>query len=290
MKTRGRRERGQRERADVEDHVVERRPPRAPLHRGDRDRQGERGADAEQRGAGDRADGADRDRAVVDLERERLAGTDERDECNQPEPVRAVRRDHAERAGHEADGADDPDEDRKTPREREEARAVHRVRPRVAALEVGNALGGRGQRHDVVAVLRNRDEPALALLRHQQRLGARVEHAVAALELGAVDGEVGLVDQLVRVGSVARERGDADRDRRADRLARGLDVEGASGDRAPDPLGDLEGLFRRSSPGAGSRTPRRRSAPGRRSGAAASGRPRRCPGAPRRRRDGRRCC
>ena len=97
----------------------------------------------------------------------------------------------------------------------------------------------------MVPVLRHRHEPALPLLGHEQRLRARVEHAVSALELGAVDGEVGLVDQLVRVRSVAREAGDADRDRRPDRLARGLDVECAGGDRAPDPLGDLEGLLRR---------------------------------------------
>ena len=44
---------------------------------------------------------------------------------------------------------------------------------------------------------------------------------------------------------VARERGDADRDGRADRLARGLDVERALGDRAADPLGDLERLLER---------------------------------------------
>ena len=122
---------------------------------------------------------------------------------------------------------------------------MHGVRPRMSALELRNALGRRRQRDDVVAVLRHRDEPALALLGHQQRLGARIEHAVAALELGAVDGQVGLVDQLVGVGAVAREAGDADRDRRPDRLARGLDVVRARRDRAADPLGDLEGLLRR---------------------------------------------
>ena len=79
--------------------------------------------------------------------------------------------------------------------------------------------------------------------RSRERLGARVEHAVAALQLRAVDGEVGLVDQLVRVGAVARERGDADRDRRADRLARRLDLEGVSRDRLADPLRDLERLL-----------------------------------------------
>src|SRR6185436_16327607 len=155
-----------RKRADVEDHVVERRPARAPLDRGDRDRQEEGGADVEQRGAGDRTDGTYRDRAVVDLERKRLAGADQRDEREQPEPVRAVTVDRAERAGREAGRADDPDEDRKPARERQEARAVHGVRPWVTALEVGYAFGRRRQWHDVVAVLRDRHEPALALLRH----------------------------------------------------------------------------------------------------------------------------
>ena len=83
----------------------------------------------------------------------------------------------------------------------------------------------------------------------QDRLGEhglvrRVEDAVAALDLRPVDGEVGLVDELVRVLAVARERGDAERDRRVDRLARGVDLELALGDRAPDALGDLERLLR----------------------------------------------
>ena len=53
------------------------------------------------------------------------------------------------------------------------------------------------------------------------------------------------MDQLVGVGAVLRKAGDADRDGRADRLARGLDVERAGRDGAADPLGDLEGLVRR---------------------------------------------
>ena len=53
------------------------------------------------------------------------------------------------------------------------------------------------------------------------------------------------MDQLVRIGAVLREAGDADRDGRADRLARGLDVERALGDRAADPLRDLECLLGR---------------------------------------------
>ena len=76
-------------------------------------------------------------------------------------------------------------------------------------------------------------------------VAGRVEDAVPALELRAVDGEVGLVDELVRVAPVAREARDADRDRRADRLARGLDVEEPLGGRAADALGDLERLLGR---------------------------------------------
>ena len=79
---------GERQRADVEEHAVERRAPSAPLHGDRRDREREGGARAEERGAGERADGADRDRAaVVDLERERLADADERDEREQPDDV-----------------------------------------------------------------------------------------------------------------------------------------------------------------------------------------------------------
>ncbi len=78
---------------------------------------------------------------------------------------------------------------------------------------------------------------------HEQRLGARAEHAVAALELRPVDGEVGLVDQLVRVGAVLRVARDADRDRGPDRLARGLDVEVTLGDGTANPLCDLERLL-----------------------------------------------
>ena len=85
---------------------------------------------------------------------------------------------------------------------------------------------------------------AVVGLREQQLVG-RVEHAVAALQLRAVDGEVGLVHELRRVLAVARERGDAHRDGGADRLARGLDLEEARRDRAADPVGDLERLLRR---------------------------------------------
>src|SRR5438067_254067 len=83
----------------------------------------------------------------------------------------------------------------------------------------------------VVAVVRHGDEARGPLGRDEQRLGAGPEHAVPSLQLRAVDRKVRLVDQLVRVGAVLRVAGDTDRDRGANRLARGLDVEGALGDR-----------------------------------------------------------
>ena len=106
---------------------------------------------------------------------------------------------------------------------------------------ISSTAGGSGS--IVVARLGHRCKAGLAVVRHSQRLGGGVEHAVPALELRAVDGEVGLVDQLVGVVPVTRIRGDADRDRRADRLARGLDVEGALGDLLADALRDLERLL-----------------------------------------------
>src|SRR5437764_1004494 len=74
-------------------------------------------------------------------------------------------------------------------------------------------------RRVVVAVVGHGDQPRGAVGGNEERLRARAEHAIPALQLGAVDGEVGLVDQLVRVGAVLRIAGDADRDGRADRLA-----------------------------------------------------------------------
>ena len=100
-----------------------------------------------------------------------------------------------------------------------------------------------GERRVMVAVLRHCDQSRRTVGRNEQRLGARTEHAVPSLKLCAVDGEVRLVDQLVRVGAVLREACDADRDGGANGIARGLDVEGALGYRAADPLGDLQCLL-----------------------------------------------
>ena len=107
---------------------------------------------------------------------------------------------------------------------------------------IGSAAGsGR----DVLAVLDDGAKLGAALRRHQQRLGARADDAVSALQLAAVHGEVGLVDQLVRVEAVLREARDAERHRRADRLRRGLDLELPLRNGAADPLGDLHRLLGR---------------------------------------------
>ena len=116
---------------------------------------------------------------------------------------------------------------------------------RRAPLLGGRERLGRRKRRDVLAVLDDRAQLRAALRREQQRLGARTDDAVAALELAAVHGEVGLMDELVRVEAVLREAGDAERHRRADRLGGRLDLELALGNLAPDPLRDLHRLLRR---------------------------------------------
>ena len=102
----------------------------------------------------------------------------------------------------------------------------------------------RKRRH-VLAVLDDGAQLRPTFRREQQRLRARADDAVAALELAAIDGEVGLVDELVRVGAVFREARDAERNRRADRLCRRLDLELTLGDRAADALRDLHRLLGR---------------------------------------------
>ena len=104
--------------------------------------------------------------------------------------------------------------------------------------------GGRGRRLRVDRLVGYRREPQRPFGRQEDRLRAGAQDAVPALELRTVDGEVGLVDELVRVGAVRGAAGHADRDGRADRLARRLHVEPLVGDGAADPLGDVEGLLR----------------------------------------------
>ena len=71
---------------------------RAPLDDADRHGERERGPRPEERGAGERADGADGDRAVVELERERLPHADERDHGEQADHVRRGAEDRADDA------------------------------------------------------------------------------------------------------------------------------------------------------------------------------------------------
>ena len=235
-----RRQRRERERADVEEHVLEPEPAGAPLDRGDRHRERQRDARPEERRARERADGADGDRADVRLERERLADPDQADDGEEAEELVGPAHQQAEDPRPRSERADGADEQREPRREGEEARAVRGVPASLPML-----LGGRRQRDDVLALLRHGNEPIRPVGADQDRLRAHAEDAVPALELGAVDGEVGLVDELVRVVCVLRVARDADRDRGADRLARGLDVEGRRRDGAPDPLGELERLLGR---------------------------------------------
>src|SRR6266576_1895447 len=97
----------------------------------------------------------------------------------------------------------------------------------------------------MLAVLGYRDQARGPVGWDEKWLRAGTQYAVPPLQLSPVDGEVGLVDQLVGVGAVLRIAGDADRDGYANRLAGGLDVECPLRDGAPDPLGYLHRLLGR---------------------------------------------
>ena len=113
--------------------------------------------------------------------------------------------------------------------------------PLLLRQRVGNAR----ERLSVFAFLGHGDETLCPVSGHQERLRAGAEDAVAALELRPVDGEVGLVDERVRILRVLRVAGDADRDGGANRVARRLDVVELVCDRTADPLGDLHRLLGR---------------------------------------------
>ena len=157
----------------------------------------------------------------------------------------------ADDARRHAERADEPDRKAEALVEREEARTVDGVRPRMARRRLRRSCLRAAPAQlpaaasDGSSSSGHRDQPRGPVGRDEQRLRARAEDAVAPLELRAVDGEVGLVDQLVRVRAVLRIAGDADRDRRADRLARRLDVERPLRDGAADALRDLHRLLRR---------------------------------------------
>ena len=201
-----RREAGEREGADVEEELVDRRAPRAPLHRRGGDGERQRRLRAGDRGSGQRTDRADGDRASVELEGERLAAGDERDDRQQAEDLGRRSEDEAERAGGDAADADETTR-LPSPRESETnrglpacgdaagARSRSARRRRRPAREPGGPGGGLR----VEGLVRHRSEAHLAAGRGERRLRAGVQDAVSALELGAVDGEIGLMDELVRV-------------------------------------------------------------------------------------------
>ncbi len=238
------RERGETERADVEEHVVARVASCAPVHRCRGHGERKRSSRPEEGRSGQGSHGADRDRAVVHLEGQRLAEADEHDEREQGEEMLAAAEGEPEGAHADSDRRDERDDGRQRTRKLKEARAVHDVRPRMTPLLGRNRLDGRWQRRVVVARLRHHDELRLAVDRDRQGLRARVQDAVSALELRPVDGKVCLVDELVGVRPVSWEGGDAERNGRANRLARRFDVEGPSSNGRTDALRDLERLLR----------------------------------------------
>ena len=220
--------------ADVEEHLVYRRAPRAPLHHARRHGQEQRHTHVEQSHAGDRADCADRDRAVVDLDRDRLPDRNENCDRDDPSPVDVTVLEY--RGGDtraDADDADKGDQRRHSEREREEVGVLGSVRAWMALADGRRSLLVLGDLSGNLEVTGQR-------WRQHGCFGARGLNTISALQLGPVDGQVGLVNEGVLVGAVAGERGDPDRDGGVDRLARGRDVEGPLGDGAANPLGDLD--------------------------------------------------
>ena len=117
--------------------MVQRLPPGAPLDRRSRQRERERGPGAEKGGTGEGAHCADGDRAEIELEREGLARSDERDDGNQTADVVAGAEDETGDAGCATDQTDETDDGRESFREREEGRPMDCVRPRMASFVHG---------------------------------------------------------------------------------------------------------------------------------------------------------
>src|SRR5437773_5529906 len=157
---------------------------RAPVEDCDRDRQWQGGAVVEERRARERADDADRERALDlrQLERQRLPRANERKHCKETDVVGAAAPDETRRTGGDADDAHRPDDERETRRKLEEGRPVQRARLRRPALLGGLELLGGWERCNVLSVLDHRKELRAALCSQQQRLRARADDSVAALE------------------------------------------------------------------------------------------------------------
>ena len=140
-----RRERRERERADVEEHVLEAGTAGAPLDGGDRHRERQGDPRPEERRTGERADGADGDRAgLLHLERERLADADEPDDGDQADDVRRLAEHGAQNPGGRTEGADEADEERQGARHGEEPRCGRRVRASGLAAFDLQTLGAKG--------------------------------------------------------------------------------------------------------------------------------------------------
>ena len=204
---RGRGERGERERADVEEDAVAAVPSRAPFDSGHRDASG-----SAARGPKSAAPASapttltEIEPGLVHLERQGLADTDEARSAT----GRHVGRRAEDRAGDARSDAQRRrrgDEQREPPGELEEAR--HR-RPRCGRAPVSrrstSGIPRRGsERRGAPSSTGGTRARGRVSAREQQGSVLALEHPVAALELGAVHREVGLVDELVRVGAVLRE-------------------------------------------------------------------------------------
>jgi len=145
-------------------------------------------AAAEQRRRRQAADGADREHgcALVRLERERLPHSDEQQHREEAEQVvRGPAERKSDDARRHSECADEADGQAQPPVEGEEARTVHRVWPRMpglaAALVLRLYLCRSCDRGVMLAVLRNGDQACGPVRGHEQRLGARPQHAVASL-------------------------------------------------------------------------------------------------------------
>src|SRR3954453_10024637 len=150
---------------------------------------------------------------------------------------------------HRPQGArDDPGEEgrcRRTAGSRGEvprlAGPVARARDRQARRRAARRPCDRAQDRSAARAERrrscclDRDE-----LRRRRRSVVDTDHLVAPALLRAVERLVCLVRERLRSRPVRRVRRDADRDRRAERLARRLLVHAPRLDRSADPLGDLQ--------------------------------------------------
>src|SRR5205823_12238713 len=144
-----------RERADVEENVMQRLAPGAPLDGRGRDRERQSGTGAEQGRARERTHGADGDGAEIELERERLPGADERDDRDHSADVVVCPEDEAGNSGPGADQADKPDHGGQALGEREKGRTVNGMRAWVPTLvrRMGLDLRWSRQTHLVVAIV-----------------------------------------------------------------------------------------------------------------------------------------